>query len=110
MYRYNTKDIFRPHTDGSWPGSGLDKEKKRIVPDLYDGAQHSMLTFLIYLNDDCRGGETTFYYHNDPTFRKLKKEWQRECWGPAEEKDNGGTTSSQKERGEEEDAHGNVMK
>eukprot|EP00392_Amoebophrya_sp_AT5.2_P018047 g18502.t1 len=66
LYRYNASDVFRPHTDGSWPGSGLSRNQdwanSDLVQDLYDGRQHSLLTFLIYLNDDCEGGETSFYY------------------------------------------------
>ncbi|CAD7930689.1 unnamed protein product [Amoebophrya sp. A25] len=89
LYRYNESDIFRPHTDGSWPGSGLTSDKKSLVQDLYDGAQHSMLTFLLYLNDDCEGGETTFYYAKDDAFRHLsEKLWAKDPTATT------GTTSS----------------
>ena len=52
--------MYRPHIDGSWPGSGLDPISGRYVHDLY-GDRRSRLTFLIYLNDGFEGGCTTFY-------------------------------------------------
>ena len=61
VYRYRETDIFRPHTDGSWPGSGLDAEG-RLVQDQFPGRQWSMLTFLLYLSEADNGGETNFYY------------------------------------------------
>ncbi len=49
--------------DGAWPPSGIDP-----VTDAYqydsspsNARQSSLFTFLIYLNDDFRGGETTFF-------------------------------------------------
>ncbi len=51
------------HTDGAWPPSGIDP-----VTDAYqydaspaDARQSSLFTFLIYLNDEFKGGETTFF-------------------------------------------------
>jgi hypothetical protein len=50
-------------TDGAWPPSGIDP-----VTDAYqydasppEARQSSLFTFLIYLNDDFQGGETTFF-------------------------------------------------
>lgn len=50
-------------SDGAWPPSGIDP-----VTDAYqydaspaDARQSSLYTFLIYLNDDFKGGETTFF-------------------------------------------------
>lgn len=59
MYRYTPGSIYRPHIDGAWPGSGQDSKGKYI----YDafGDRWSKLTFLIRLNDDFEGGETTFF-------------------------------------------------
>lgn len=45
------------HPDGSWPGSGLRDGK--LVRDLY-GDRRSALTFLLYLDSDFEGGETSF--------------------------------------------------
>jgi hypothetical protein len=49
--------------DGAWPPSGIDP-----VTDAYqydsspsDARQSSLFTFIIYLNDDFKGGETTFF-------------------------------------------------
>ncbi|KAL1602638.1 hypothetical protein SLS60_006055 [Paraconiothyrium brasiliense] len=49
--------------DGAWPPSGIDP-----VTDAYqydasppNAKQSSLYTFLIYLNDDFKGGETTFF-------------------------------------------------
>eukprot|EP00908_Phaeocystis_cordata_P010881 Transcript_21730.p2 GENE.Transcript_21730~~Transcript_21730.p2 ORF type:complete len:295 (-),score=72.70 Transcript_21730:1528-2412(-) len=59
LYRYGPDDIFRMHTDGSWPGSKADLATGSVVRDAY-GDRWSQLTFLIYLDDDYDGGETTF--------------------------------------------------
>lgn len=61
VYRYVPGAEYRCHIDGAWPPSG-------ILPDdtyVYDASpkekkQSSMFTFLIYLNDEFEGGETTF--------------------------------------------------
>ncbi|CAL1132136.1 unnamed protein product [Cladocopium goreaui] len=57
FYKYNAGDIFRPHTDGSWPGSGI--ADGRLVHDMF-GDRWSMLTWVLYLNDDFEGGGTRF--------------------------------------------------
>ncbi|KAK2021559.1 prolyl 4-hydroxylase [Colletotrichum zoysiae] len=62
VYRYVPGAEYRAHIDGAWPPSG-------ILPDgtyVYDaspegGAQSSLFTFLIYLNDEFEGGETTYF-------------------------------------------------
>mmetsp|Transcript_39663 Transcript_39663/g.98879 ORF Transcript_39663/g.98879 Transcript_39663/m.98879 type:complete len:286 (-) Transcript_39663:131-988(-) len=59
LYRYGVDDIFKMHTDGAWPGSAVDGQG-RLVRDIY-GDRFSQLTFLIYLDDDYDGGETTFF-------------------------------------------------
>jgi len=60
LYKYNPSDIFKRHTDGSWPGSGLDSKGRSIVRDRY-GDRWSQLTFVIYLNDEFEGGPTRFF-------------------------------------------------
>ena len=59
LYKYNPGDIFKVHTDGSWPGSGLDKSGK-LVRDIFKD-RWSQLTFVLYLNDDFVGGATRFF-------------------------------------------------
>lgn len=59
LYKYNPGDIFRIHTDGSWPGSGLS-EQGQLVRDIW-GDRWSQFTCVIYLNDDLEGGQTRFY-------------------------------------------------
>uniref|UniRef100_A0A6U1K1C9 Fe2OG dioxygenase domain-containing protein n=1 Tax=Tetraselmis chuii TaxID=63592 RepID=A0A6U1K1C9_9CHLO len=59
LYKYGPGDIFRAHTDGSWPGSGLTKDGV-LKHDIY-GDRWSQLTFVIYLNGDFDGGETSFH-------------------------------------------------
>ncbi|KAG6015281.1 hypothetical protein E4U43_005499 [Claviceps pusilla] len=62
VYRYVPGAEYRCHIDGAWPPSG-------IRPDgtyMYDSSppdrkQSSLFTFLLYLNDEFDGGETTFY-------------------------------------------------
>jgi hypothetical protein len=58
MCRYGAGAVYRPHVDGSWPGTGLKGGK--LVYDAF-GDRWSRLTFLVYLNDDFEGGETTFF-------------------------------------------------
>jgi hypothetical protein len=36
LYKYNTDDVFRPHTDGSWPGTGV--VNGRVKTDAYGRA------------------------------------------------------------------------
>ena len=57
FYRYGEGDYFKPHTDGSWPGSRVvDGELvANAWPDRY-----SLMTFLVLLNDDFEGGATRF--------------------------------------------------
>lgn len=45
FYRYDPGETFKPHYDGSF---------KR------DNGERSQVTFMIYLNGDCTGGETKF--------------------------------------------------
>jgi hypothetical protein len=63
FYRYdcNVHDTFRPHRDDSSPGSGfVDERGTHLCWDAH-GDRASLLTFLLYLNDDFGGGETTFF-------------------------------------------------
>jgi prolyl 4-hydroxylase len=46
FYRYGVAEAFAPHYDGS-VSRGADEE--------------SRLTFMVYLNEGCEGGETNFY-------------------------------------------------
>tara|TARA_R110002167_G_scaffold50547_4_gene147078 strand:- start:13762 stop:14547 length:786 start_codon:yes stop_codon:yes gene_type:complete len=65
FYRYNPNDYFKPHSDGSWPGSRVinDELVANAYPDRY-----SQMTFLIFLSEDFQGGETRFLVNaDDPT-------------------------------------------
>ena len=64
LYRYGVEDVFKMHTDGSWPGSALDPSGKRVVRDAF-GDRWSQLTFLFYLDNGYEGGETTFFVPSD---------------------------------------------
>lgn len=62
VYRYVPGAEYRCHIDGAWPPSGI------LADDTYvydsspkDKKQSSLFTFLIYLNDEFEGGETTFF-------------------------------------------------
>lgn len=59
LYRYNQREVFRPHIDSPWPGSGVDADGNFCF-DMY-GDRKSQLTFLLYLNDDFEGGHTSFF-------------------------------------------------
>ena len=58
FYRYQAGDFFGPHTDGAWPGSRVIDG--RLIPNAFDD-RYSQLTFLLFLSDGYRGGETRFY-------------------------------------------------
>ena len=60
LYKYAQQDVFKMHTDGSWPGSGIEPRSGRLIRDIF-GDRWSQLTFLIYLDDGYEGGETTFF-------------------------------------------------
>lgn len=64
VYRYVPGAEYRCHIDGAWPPSGTSSTNPPTY--IYDASpasarQSSLFTFLIYLNDDFRGGETTFF-------------------------------------------------
>ncbi|KAF7977696.1 hypothetical protein HWV62_2952 [Athelia sp. TMB] len=63
VYRYVPGAIYRPHLDGAWPASGVDPVTGEYVYDSSppDDPLWSRLTFLIYLNDEFRDGQTTFF-------------------------------------------------
>jgi len=63
IYRYVPGAEYRCHIDGAWPPSGVHPITKA---NQYDSSppnarQSSLFTFLIYLNDEFEGGETTFF-------------------------------------------------
>jgi hypothetical protein len=62
FYRYNPEDYFKPHSDGSWPGSRVinDDLIANAYPDRY-----SQMTLLIFLTEDFHGGETRFLVNAD---------------------------------------------
>ncbi|MBE1299887.1 MAG: oxidoreductase [Alteromonadaceae bacterium] len=65
FYKYEEGDFFKPHIDGSWPGSRIINSKN--VHDAY-GDRWSQMTFLIFLSEEFEGGETQFWVNkNDPT-------------------------------------------
>ena len=64
LYKYGPTDVFRLHSDGSWPGSQADPAGGAVVRDAY-GDRWSQLTVLLYLDDDYDGGETTFLVDRD---------------------------------------------
>ncbi|KAL2211271.1 prolyl 4-hydroxylase [Sarocladium strictum] len=62
VYRYVPGAEYRAHIDGAWPPSGIHAGDKYVYDDSpKDKKQSSLFTFLIYLNDDFEGGETTFF-------------------------------------------------
>jgi len=60
LFRYGAGAVYRPHIDGSWPGSGVDAQGQ-LTDDAFPGQRISRLTFLIYLNGGFDGGATTFF-------------------------------------------------
>ena len=68
VYRYVPGASYRAHIDGAWPPSsttpvpGTPSGLKYIYDSSpQDRKQSSLFTFLIYLNDEFEGGETTFF-------------------------------------------------
>ncbi|KAL3460963.1 hypothetical protein BJX64DRAFT_172495 [Aspergillus heterothallicus] len=62
VYRYVPGAEYRCHIDGAWPPSGISADGKYIYDaSPVDNRQSSMYTFLLYLNDEFEGGETTFF-------------------------------------------------
>ncbi|KAI1193589.1 prolyl 4-hydroxylase [Nemania serpens] len=63
VYRYVPGAEYRCHFDGGWPPSGVDPKTGAYVYDASpeEARQSSLFTFLVYLNDEFEGGETTFF-------------------------------------------------
>lgn len=61
FYRYARGDHFKPHTDGSWPGSRVIN--RQLVHDAY-GDRDSQMTILLFLSDGYTGGGTLFFVHD----------------------------------------------
>lgn len=62
MYRYDRGDVFNRHTDGDWPGYGLDAQGEHMLE--WPPRLRSMLTMLLYLNgaeDGVEGGHTELF-------------------------------------------------
>ncbi|KAK3392398.1 hypothetical protein B0T20DRAFT_361228 [Sordaria brevicollis] len=63
VYRYVPGAEYRCHFDGAWPPSGIHPTTGKYMYDASpaDKKQSSLFTFLMYLNDEFEGGETTFF-------------------------------------------------
>ncbi|KAI1860282.1 hypothetical protein JX265_005803 [Neoarthrinium moseri] len=63
VYRYVPGAEYRVHFDGAWPPSGVHPTTGKYLWDASpaNAKQSSLFTFLVYLNDDFEGGETTFF-------------------------------------------------
>ncbi|KHN97559.1 Prolyl 4-hydroxylase, alpha subunit [Metarhizium album ARSEF 1941] len=62
VYRYVPGAEYRCHIDGAWPPSGIRPDDTYVYDDSpAEKKQSSLFTFLLYLNDEFGGGETTFY-------------------------------------------------
>jgi predicted 2-oxoglutarate/Fe(II)-dependent dioxygenase YbiX len=59
FYRYDPGQKFAPHYDGYFER---------------DNGEQSHYTFMVYLNDDFEGGETTFYFHYGEPRLQVKPE------------------------------------
>jgi hypothetical protein len=71
VYRYEERDYFRYHTDGSWPGTrvvesdghGLEEKNYQLVKNAFGNHTWSLYSILFFLTDDFVGGETQFLIH-----------------------------------------------
>jgi hypothetical protein len=62
MYRYDDDDVFNIHTDGSWPGYSLSKDRSTMLE--WPPQVRSGLTMLLYLNgpaEGVQGGNTRLF-------------------------------------------------
>lgn len=71
FYRYAVGDFFKFHSDGAWPGSRVIDEQ--LIADAYRD-RYSMLTCLIFLNDDFDGGATRFLVNADDPTRPARRD------------------------------------
>jgi hypothetical protein len=62
FYRYKPEDYFKPHSDGSWPGSRVINNE--LVANAYPD-RYSQMTFLIFLSENFQGGATRFLVNAD---------------------------------------------
>ncbi len=62
FYRYSMGDFFKPHTDGSWPGSRVINGE--LIASAYPD-RWSQMTVLFFLSDNFMGGETEFFLESD---------------------------------------------
>ncbi len=69
FYRYEVDDFFKFHSDGAWPGSRVIDGK--LVGNAYPD-RFSLMSFLIFLNDDYSGGATRFRVNADDTSTPAK--------------------------------------
>lgn len=58
FYRYDEGHTFRPHIDGHFARND----------------ERSQLTFMVYLNGECEGGETVIYFSSDGAELRVKPE------------------------------------
>lgn len=70
FYRYSKGDYFKPHSDGSWPGSRVINNK--LIADAY-GDRFSQMTFLILLTEDFDGGATRFLVNANDSSRPARR-------------------------------------
>jgi hypothetical protein len=62
VYRYVPGAEYRCHIDGAWPPSGIRPDDTYVYDDSpAEKKQSSLFTFLLYLNDEFEGGETSFF-------------------------------------------------
>jgi hypothetical protein len=62
-FNFENDTLTLSFADGAWPPSSIDEKTDAYVYDSSppEAKQSSLFTFLIYLNDEFEGGETTFF-------------------------------------------------
>ena len=94
IFKYDDKSVYRRHLDGAWPCGMLDEQTNEFIVDtnaLLDGnntnnkenQRTTRLTFLIYLTDTFRGGETTFYSVDDDDYTNEEEQKKKVIVGNA---------------------------
>jgi predicted 2-oxoglutarate/Fe(II)-dependent dioxygenase YbiX len=71
FYKYQKGDFFKSHTDGAWPGSRVIE--KQLIQNAFSN-RYSQMTFLLFLSDGYKGGETQFWVDKDNRDRPAYEE------------------------------------
>ena len=73
FYRYEKGDYFKPHTDGSWPGSRV--KNKQLIQNAYPD-RWSQMSALVFLSEGYEGGSTQFWVNREDSSLPVRDMFQ----------------------------------